>query len=80
MVEWEWVESRKSNNLSRMARTGASQVVLVVKNPPASAGDLKRHSFDPWVRKLSWSRKWQPNLVFLPGKFPEHRSLVVYSP
>ena len=37
----EWVESRKSHNLSRMDRTGASQVVLVVKNPPANAGDLK---------------------------------------
>ena len=35
----EWVESRKSHNLSRMDRTGASQVVLVVKNPPANAGD-----------------------------------------
>ena len=37
----EWVESRKSHNLSRMDRTGASQVVLVVKNPPANAGDLR---------------------------------------
>ena len=26
----------------------ASQVTLVVKNPPANAGDLKRHGFDPW--------------------------------
>ena len=25
----------------------ASQVVLVVKNPPANAGDLKRLGFDP---------------------------------
>ena len=76
----EWVESRKSHNLSRMDRTGASQVVLVVKNPPANAGDLKRHRFDPWVRKLSRSRKWQLTTVFRPGKFPGHRSLVVYSP
>ena len=36
----EWVESRKSHNLSRMDRTGASQVVLVVKNPPVNAGDV----------------------------------------
>ena len=35
---------------------GASQVVLVVKNLPASAGD----GFDPCVRKISWIRKWQP--------------------
>ena len=29
-----------------------SQMALVVKNPPASAGDKKRHGFDPWVQKI----------------------------
>ena len=29
----------------------ASQVALVVKNLPASAGDM-RSGFDPWVRKI----------------------------
>ena len=24
---------------------------------------------NPWVGKIPWSRKWQPILVFLPGKF-----------
>ena len=33
-----------------------------------------------WVRKIPWSRKWQPTQVFLPGKFHEQRSLVGYSP
>ena len=28
----------------------------------------RRHRFDPWVRKIPWRRKWQPTLVFLPGK------------
>ena len=37
----EWVESRKSHNLSRMDRTGASQVVLMVRNPPANARDME---------------------------------------
>ena len=23
--------------------------------------------FDPWIRKISWRREWQPTLVFLPG-------------
>ena len=40
----------------------------------------KRHGFDPWVRKNPWSRKQQPALVFLPGKFHGQRSLVDYSP
>ena len=30
----------------------------------------KRVGFDPRVRKTSWSRKWQPTPVFLPGKIP----------
>ena len=30
---------------------GGSQMALVVKNPPASAGGIKRHGFNPWVRK-----------------------------
>ena len=32
--------------------------------------------FDSWVGKLPWSRKLQPTLVFLPGKFHKQRSLV----
>ena len=28
----------------------------------------KRHGFDPWVEKIPGKRKWQPTLVFLPGK------------
>ena len=26
----------------------------------------RRHGFDPWIRKIPWRRKWQPNpVVFL---------------
>ena len=39
-----------------------------------------RCAFNPWVRKISWSRIWQPTPVFLPGEFHEQRSLVGYSP
>ena len=35
--------------------------------------------FDLWVGKIPWRRKWQPTLVFLPGKSYEQRSLVGYS-
>jgi len=42
-------------------------VALVVKNPPANSGDIKRHGFNPWVGKMPWRRKWQPTPVFLPG-------------
>ena len=56
-----------------------SQVVLVIKNPPASAGDV-RCWFDPWVGKIPWRRAWQPDRVFLPGESPGWRSLAGYSP
>jgi len=46
----------------------ASQVVLVVKNLPANAEDI-RDTFDPWVRKIPWRRAWQPPLV-LSGESP----------
>ena len=51
-------------------------LVLVVKNPPAKAGDR----FDPWVRRILWRRKWQSTVIFLPGKFHGQRSLAGYSP
>ena len=47
--------------------SGASQVAPVVKNPPANE-EHKRHRFDPRVGGSPWSRKWQRNSVFLPGK------------
>ena len=47
---------------------GVSQVALVVKNSPASAGEVKRHGFDLWVGQISWRRAWQPIPVFLPGE------------
>ena len=53
----------------------ASQVVLVVKNLPANAGDVKRHGLEPWVRKIPWRRAWELTPVFLPGEFHGQRSL-----
>ena len=55
----------------------ASQVVLLVKNPPINAG---RQGFNHWVGKISWRRAWQPTSVFLPGESHGQRSLVSYIP
>ena len=33
-----------------------------------------------WVKKISWSKKWQLTPVVLPGKFHGQRSLSDYSP
>ena len=40
----------------------------------------ERLRFDPGVRMIPWRRKWQPILVFLPGKSLGQRSLEGYSP
>ena len=51
----------------------------MVKNLPANAED-KRCRFNPWVRKILWTRKWKSMSVFLPGKPHGQRSLAGYSP
>ena len=45
-----------------------------------STCQCRRHEFDPWVRKIPWSRKWLLTPVFLPKEFHGQRSLVGYSP
>ena len=42
------------------------------KESACSAGDF---GFDTWVEKFPWKRKWQPALVFLPGKSHGWRNL-----
>ena len=54
-----------------------SQVVLMVKNLPANAGNIE---FNPWVRKIPWRGKWQPTPVSLPGESHGQRRLAGYSP
>ena len=72
----------KGNSLSKTLFTpvelhmGASQEVLVEKNLPDSAVDIKGQGFDPWVRKIPWRRAWQRTPVFLPGESHRQRSLV----
>ena len=58
----------------------ASQVALVVKKFVCQFRRCKRCRFDPWVRKIRLSRKWQPTPVFLPRKSYGEGSLVEYSP
>ena len=43
-----------------------------------SACQSRRQSFNPWVKKIPWSRKWQHTPVFSPGKSHGQRSLVGY--
>ena len=45
-----------------------------VKNPPA----MQETALIPG-QKISWRRKWQPTLVFLPGKSHGQRSMASYT-
>ena len=45
------------------------KAVLVVRNPPANAGDLRDTGLIPGLRRFPWRRAWQPTLVFSPGEF-----------
>ena len=58
----------------------ASQVALMVKNPPANAGNVRDAGFNLWVRKILWRRAWQPTSVFLPGESHGQRRLACCSP
>ena len=57
----------------------------MVKNLPAMQETQCRRSdlqcrFDPWIRKIPWTREWPPTPVFLPGEPPGPRNLAGYSP
>jgi len=56
------------------------QVTLVVKNPPASSGDVRDADSIPGLGRFPQRRKWQPTLVFLHGESQGQRSLAGYSP
>ena len=50
------------------------------KEPACQSRRPKSRGFDPWVGKIPWRRKRQPNPVILPGESNGRRSLVGYSP
>ena len=58
--------------------SGASQMVRVVKNPYANAGEERDMDLIPGLGRFPWRRKWQPTPVFLPGESHGQRSLEGY--
>jgi len=54
-------------------------VAVVVKNPPASAGDISKTDSIPGSGR-SWRRAWQSTPVFLPGASLGQRGLAGYGP
>ena len=73
----DWPESTAESPAiePNQSRKHSISIALMVKNLPDNAGD-REIRFNPWVRKIPWSRKWQPAPVFLPGKSHGQRTLV----
>ena len=61
-------------------KSWASQVALVVKNPPANAGDIRKAGSITGSGRSPGGRVQQPTLIFLPRESHGQRSLVQYSP
>ena len=68
------------NYISFIVKEGTSQVILLVKNLPTNAGDVRDTGLIPVSGRFPWRRKWQPTPVFLPGESHGQRSLVDYGP
>ena len=47
-------------------------MALVIKNPPANAGDSRDMGSIPGLGSLPGGGKWQPTSIFLPEKFHAH--------
>ena len=55
-------------------------MVLVVKNQPASAGNVRDASLIPGSGRFRWRRAWQPTPLFLSEESLGQRSMVGYGP
>ena len=78
LIYWHWVVVKKS--AAFICRTASKERLPRLLSGKESACQCRRHGFNPWVRKIPWRRKWQPTLVFLPGKSHGQRRLEGYSP
>ena len=52
----------------------------MMKNPPASAGDIRNMGSIPGSGRFPWKRAWQTTPVFSPGEPHGQRSQAGYSP
>ena len=81
MVWWLLLMSIDNEEILQASQLiGASQVVLVVKNLPANAGDIRDMGLILGSGRFPWRRAWQPTPVFLPRESYGQRSLTGYSP
>ena len=60
--------------------SGVSHMALMVKNPPANAGDIRDMGSIPGSGRSPGGGNGNPRQLFLPGKFHGQKNLEDYSP
>ena len=68
---WQAIVHRVAQSWTRMRR---------LSTQARQCRRCKKYGFNPWIRKIPWSREWLPTPVFLPGKFLRQRNLAGYRP
>ena len=70
IVAWEISWTEKPGGLHPMGLPKSEFGFPSWHSDKESVCQCWRNGFDPWVRKIHWSRKQQPAPVFLPEKIP----------
>ena len=53
---------------------------MIIKNPPANAGDIRDVGSIPGSGRSPWRRAWPPTPIFLPGESDGQKGLAGDSP
>ena len=80
LLLWEYIYVYSLRNIDRCSYSVVQSCLTLCDPMACQCRRRKTCGFDPWVGKLPWRRKWQPNPVFLPGESHGQRSLACYSP
>ena len=79
-TKWFWLQDMKETQPHNTCSWEREKVIILFWPPRGLSSEestcqCRRHWFDPWVGKISWTRKWQPASVRLPGESHGQRSL-----
>ena len=72
------IDRKQQNSIKQLSFNSKIDKVAKKKEPTCQCRRCESCSFDPWVKKISWRRAWQPTPVFLPGESRGQRSLEGY--